>query len=189
VSSLGAVFFFVWCHLRWGRWDLYLETQRIGWNLAPDYLGLLKPQNLPLYTPIWSLDAWGAHGVSRVSVPLLVMTFLALGVLEVWVGRSPRSERLHVRAGLYFCALVMFYISVSGVLGLPRGHELKSMVRYGLCVHVMLVMILCHLLSRVPLLPKPARSAAPYLLGGYCTASFLVQLWFICLFAQGEWVG
>ena len=30
-ATLGALGFFLYCQLRWGRWDIYMLTQAAGW--------------------------------------------------------------------------------------------------------------------------------------------------------------
>src|SRR5438270_8092744 len=44
-STLGAVAFFVYCQIRWGRWDLYMLTQSAGWIVEPDYLVVFRPSS------------------------------------------------------------------------------------------------------------------------------------------------
>ena len=42
VSSLGTLLFLLYCQLKFGKFDLYMETQRIGWGNIPDYGALWK---------------------------------------------------------------------------------------------------------------------------------------------------
>ena len=42
-AMLGAIAFFVYCQLRWGRWDMYMLTQEAEWAIKPDYFAFFKP--------------------------------------------------------------------------------------------------------------------------------------------------
>src|SRR5207249_336860 len=33
VATLGAVFFFIYCQVRWGNWNMYMLTQAAGWGI------------------------------------------------------------------------------------------------------------------------------------------------------------
>ena len=44
-AMLGAASFFIYCLLRWGRWDIYMLTQQAGWAIVPDYLAVFKPES------------------------------------------------------------------------------------------------------------------------------------------------
>src|SRR5207237_10828133 len=50
-AIFGAIFFFVYCQWRWGRWDMYMLTQSAGWNIEPDYLAVFRPSHLRLLFP------------------------------------------------------------------------------------------------------------------------------------------
>src|SRR6201993_116167 len=36
VAMLGALFFFIYCQVRWGNWNMYMLTQAAGWGIIPD---------------------------------------------------------------------------------------------------------------------------------------------------------
>src|SRR5713226_3652431 len=44
-AIFGALFFFIYCQLRWGRWDMYMLTHTARWNIEPDYLAMFRPSN------------------------------------------------------------------------------------------------------------------------------------------------
>src|SRR4029079_13172197 len=50
-ASLGAISFFLYCFVRWGRWDLYMLTQNAGWAIVPDYLAIFKLENYHWLVP------------------------------------------------------------------------------------------------------------------------------------------
>src|SRR5262249_20340493 len=35
-ATFGAVAFFLYCQVRWGRWDMYMLPQEAGWSIEPD---------------------------------------------------------------------------------------------------------------------------------------------------------
>ena len=48
VDAAAAIGFFVYCHLRWGRWDLYMLTQEAGWAVHSRLSRGLQTGELPL---------------------------------------------------------------------------------------------------------------------------------------------
>ena len=48
---MGAVSFFLYCLIRWGRWDLYMLTQQAGWAIVPDYLAVFRLENYHWFVP------------------------------------------------------------------------------------------------------------------------------------------
>jgi hypothetical protein len=183
VASLGGLLFFVYCQVRFGEWNLYMHVQEKGWGIVPDYLGLFDPSNLQYYTPIWEIGMGGAHGVGRVSVPLIVLAFLAVTVLE-W--RRP-TIRLSERLGFYLAGAILFYVQVAALIGNEQA-PLKSIARYNLCVFVLLVMAIIHLLAHRPPLSGIRRSLAVYGLVAFDALALSIQMWFIWLFTNNVWV-
>ncbi|MGH7983268.1 MAG: hypothetical protein ACREFF_09010, partial [Candidatus Udaeobacter sp.] len=51
VATLGAVFFFIYCQVRLGNWNIYMLTQAAGWGIIPDYLAVLKPSSYRWLVP------------------------------------------------------------------------------------------------------------------------------------------
>src|SRR5437879_6183990 len=51
VAMFGAVFFFIYCQFRWGRWDMYMLTQSAGWGIEPDYFAVFRPSNYRWLVP------------------------------------------------------------------------------------------------------------------------------------------
>ena len=50
-ASSARVGFFIYCQLRWGRWDMYMLTQAAGWGIVPDYLAVFKPSSYRWLVP------------------------------------------------------------------------------------------------------------------------------------------
>src|SRR5438552_18143441 len=87
------------------------------------------------------------------------------------------------RAGFYFCAAVIYFISVSGVACV----EMESMLRYEFCVHALIVLAFLHFLRqfRPPLVLVRALGAAVALASA---AGLSVQGWYVWNFTRGNWV-
>jgi hypothetical protein len=185
VASLGGFLFFAYCQVNFGEWNLYFHVQERGWGVVPDYLGLFDPRNIGLYTPIWDPGPEGAHGVGRISVPVVVFVLLAIAVVEWRAAKT--SSRLPERLGFYLAGAILFYVQVAGLIG-KRDLPLKSMARYSLCVHVPLVMGIVHLIAHRPPLSGARRSIALYGLVAFDALALCIQMWFIWLFTNNLWV-
>lgn len=138
VAATGGIAFFVFCQLKFGRWDLYMETQRIGWNLGNDYLA---PLRLSSYR--WSDTRHQAIAVCLLALLVVVLAEFILRKRNREQGPAHWSARL---AALYM-ALVMFAISVLGT----ASANFASFVRYSLPVVVLLVLIAADLWSQARL--------------------------------------
>src|SRR6266567_513866 len=132
-ATLGALSFFIYCQLRWGHWDIYMLTQAAGWGIIPDYLAVFKPSSYRWLVP-W-LD--NPTEASQMSMTLGAMLFAAIAFCE-WLPAIRRRTGLPMRAGIYFCAAAIYYVSVSGVACV----DMESMLRYEFCVHALIVLAL-----------------------------------------------
>jgi len=94
-----------------------------------------------------------------------------------------RRTEWATRAGFYFCAAVIYYISVSGVAGV----EMESMLRYEFCVHALIVLAFLHFLHqfRCPPILLRAFGMAVALVSA---AGLSVQGWYVWNFTRGNWV-
>lgn len=179
VSTFGAGAFFLYCLLRWGRWDLYMLTQEAGWAIAPDYLALFKPASYrwpvpPLNDP----TQW-----SQLTMSLGALCFVAVAVFEIVMARRRRTG-WQVRAGIYFAAFITYYISVSGVASV----EMESMLRYQFCAHALLILAMMHYLGQVHPGAGAGRWFALVAVGIFIVASAALQGWWIWNFTRGNWV-
>ncbi len=177
LASFGAVGFFTYSQLRWGHWDIYMLTQAAGWGIVPDYLAVFKPSNYRWVVPALN-DPTEA---SQMSMTLGAALFFGIVACELslrrWAG-------LPIRAGVYFCAFVIYYLSVSGVACV----DMESMLRYEFCVHALIVLALLNFLSqfrKTPVLVRALGVAAVALLSatGLC-----IQGWYVWNFTRGNWV-
>ena len=179
VASFGAVGFFTYSQLRWGHWDIYMLTQAAGWGIVPDYLAVFKPSSYRWFVPALN-DPTEA---SQISMTLGAVLFVGIAVCELLPAIRQRAD-LPVRAGIYFCAFVIYYLSVSGVASV----DMESMLRYEFCVHALIVLALLNFLSQFrtpPVLVRAFGIAAVALLSatGLC-----VQGWYVWNFTRGNWV-
>ena len=179
VATLGALAFFVYSQVRWGHWNIYMLTQAAGWGIVPDYLAVFKPSSYR-----WLLPASNnPTEASQMSMTLGAVLILAIAICELF----PAIRRLAgwpTRAGLYFCAAVIYYISVSGVACV----EMESMLRYEFCVHALIVLALLNILGQLhksPIFLRAFGVAAAVLVSA---AGLSVQGWYVWNFTRGNWV-
>src|SRR5215475_14288893 len=121
VAACGGLVFFLLCQLRWGRWDLYMLTQAAGWGIVPDYLAVVRPESYRWLVPALN----DPTEMSQLSMTLGAVLFVAIAVAELIPAIRRRAD-LPVRAGIYFCAFTIYYLSVSGVACV----DMESMLRY-----------------------------------------------------------
>jgi len=178
-AIFGAIFFFVYCQWRWGRWDMYMLTQSAGWNIEPDYLAVFRPSNYRWLFPALN----DPTQMSQMSMTFGALLLIAIAVVELLPSIRRRTE-LSTRIGIYFCAAVIYYISVSGVASL----DMESMLRYEFCVHALIVLAFLHFLHQFRVPPPPLRifgMAAAVLVSAL---GLSVQGWYVWNFTRGNWV-
>src|SRR5437667_822150 len=178
-ATLGALSFFIYCQLRWGHWDIYMLTQAAGWAIIPDYLAVFKPSSYRWLVP--ALD--NPTEASQMSMTLGAMLFVAIAFCEL-LPAIRRRTGLPMRAGIYFCAAAIYYVSVSGVACV----SMESMLRYEFCVHVLIVLAFLNFLRQFrtpPMLVRALGIAAVALLGA---AGLCVQGCYVWNFTRGNWV-
>ena len=178
-AMLGAVSFFFYCLVRWGRWDLYLLTQRSGWAIIPDYLAVFKGASYRWLVP--ALD--NPTEASQLTMTLGGVTLVAAMLGEL-VPIVRRNFAWTTRAGFYFCAAVIYYISVSGVASVG----MESMLRYQFCVHTLIVLAIVHFLHQLPTPPLLVRAFGMAAIALLSAAGLSVQGWYVWNFTRGNWV-
>src|SRR6266446_10565480 len=179
VAMLGALFFFIYCQVRWGNWDMYMLTQTAGWGIIPDYLAVFKPSSYRCLVPALN-DPTEA---SQLSMTLGAVLLVGVTLCEL-LPTIRRPAGLPVRAGIYFCAAAIYYVSVSGVACV----SMESMLRYEFCVHVLIVLAFLNFLRQFrtpPMLVRALGIAGVALLGA---AGLCVQGWYVWNFTRGNWV-
>jgi hypothetical protein len=179
VASFGALGFFTYSQLRWGHWDIYMLTQTAGWGIVPDYLAVFRPSSYRWFVPALN-DPTEA---SQFSMTLGAVLFVGIAFCEL-LPAIRRQADLPIRAGIYFCALVIYYLSVSGVACV----DMESMLRYEFCAHALIVLALLNFLRQFrtpPVLVRAFGIAAVALLSA---AGLCVQGWYVWNFTRGNWV-
>src|SRR6266480_318141 len=73
-ATLGALWFFIYCQLRWGHWDIYMLTQAAGWGIIPDYLAVFKPSSYRWLVPALN----NPTEASQMSMTLGALLFVAI---------------------------------------------------------------------------------------------------------------
>jgi hypothetical protein len=120
---------------------------------------------------------------SQMSVTAGALLFLAIAICEFF----PPIRRLTnwpTRAGIYFCAAVIFYVSMSGVACV----SMQSMLRYEFCVHALIVLALVNFLHQAPLPPVFVRAFGMVAVALICAAGLSLQGWYVWNFTRGHWV-
>jgi hypothetical protein len=179
VATLGAGSFFLYCLLRWGRWDLYMLTQQAGWALVPDYLAVFKPASYRWLVPALN----NPTEASQMTMTLGGLLLIAVGVCEL-LPIFRRNVAWKARIGFYFCAAVIYYISVSGVASV----QMESMLRYEFCVHALIVLAIIHFLHQLRLPPLWVRAFGMAAIALLSAAGLSVQGWYVWNFTRGNWV-
>jgi hypothetical protein len=178
-AILGAVSFFIYCQLRWGRWDMYMLTQSAGWNIEPDYFAVFRPSNYRWLLP----ELNDPTQMSQMAMTFGAILLVLVPLCEFLPAIRRRTEWT-TRIGIYFCAAVIYYISVSGVASI----DMESMLRYEFCVHVLIVLAFLHFLRQFRLPPLPLRVIGITATVLACAIGLSVQGWYVWNFTRGNWV-
>ncbi len=178
-AMLGALAFFFYCQLRWGRWDLYMLTQHSGWGIVPDYLAVFRPASYRWLIP--ALNNPTEASQMTMTMGGLVLLLVILGELLPMVRRRFGWS---TRVGFYFCGAVIYYISVSGVASV----EMESMLRYQFCVHALIVLAILHFLNQLPTPRLWVRASGMAAMALLSAAGLSVQGWYVWNFTRGNWV-
>jgi len=179
VAACGGVGFFVLCQLRWGHWDLYMLTQAAGWGIVPDYFAVFKPESYRWLVPALN-DPTEA---SQLSMTLGAVLLVIIAVCEV-VPAIRRRAGLPVRAGIYFCAATIYYLSVSGVACV----DMESMMRYEFSAYALIVLALLNFLRQFRTPPVWVRALGMAAAALVSAAGLCVQGGYVWNFTRGNWV-
>ena len=178
-ATLGAGAFMLYCLLRWGRWDLYMLTQESEWAIEPDYLAVFKPESYRWLVPALN-DPTEA---SQMAMTLGALIFVVVAVCEL-LPAIRRRTAWATRIGIYFCAAVIFHVSVSGVASVA----MESMLRYQFCAHALIVLALLHFLHQFRTPPVLLRAFGMAMAALISAAGFSVQGWYVWNFTRGNWI-
>jgi hypothetical protein len=190
VTTLGGLSFFIYCQIRWGNWNMYVLTQAASWGIIPDYLAVFKPSSYRWLVP--ALNNPTEASQMSMTVGGLLLVGIALCELVIAFRRARRSRPTTMgnrtiwatRAGLYFCAAAIYYLSVSGVACV----SMESMLRYEFCVHVLIVLAFLNFLRQFRTLPMLVRGFGIAAVALFSAAGLCVQGWYVWNFTRGNWV-
>ncbi len=149
-STLGCLSFFAFCHYKWGVWNLYMQTQEAGWGLRAIWWAGLDPRNWlhwDLIRVVREFSEIGDGGQMPQYFNMFLTSFYLLTIVGIvlveWKVCSLRESGWRDRVPYYAAALGVLALSITGLYSL----ELRSMVRYSLVVHVLLVIPVVMLVS------------------------------------------
>jgi hypothetical protein len=179
VAACGGIAFFVLCQLRWGHWDLYMLTQAAGWGIEPDYIAVFRPESYRWLVPALN----NPTEVSQLSMTLGALLLVAIAVCEL-LPAIRRRAGLPVRAGIYFCAVTIYYLSVSGVASV----DMESMLRYEFSAYALIVLALLNFLRQFRTPPIWVRALGTAAVALVSAAGLCVQGWYVWNFTRGNWV-
>ena len=179
VAACGGIAFLVLCQLRWGHWNLYMLTQAAGWGIVPDYLAVFRPESYRWLVPALN----NPTEVSQLSMTLGAVLLAAVAVCEL-VPAIRRRAGLPVRAGIYFCAATIYYLSVSGVACV----DMESMLRYEFSAYALIVLALLNFLRQFRTPPIWVRALGTAAVALVSAAGLCVQGWYVWNFTRGHWV-
>ena len=150
LALLGGLSFFLYCQLRFGRWDLYMEMQRYFTGVQPNYQALFQASTYVLSPERWQVllspsapvkdpGLW-SDALSQLFVSVTLGSLIVASLVEGLSILAGRSRRWQEQLGFHLAAWAMFYIAVAGMS--PLGQ--RSMIRYCLPVHILQVLALLH---------------------------------------------
>jgi hypothetical protein len=178
-AMLGGLGFFLYCQLRWGRWDIYMLTQQFGWDIRPDYLAIFKPSSYHWLLPNLAYPA----EMSQMAMTLGGLMLLAMFTGEFFFPKQ-RPTNHSVRIVFYFAAFVLYFLSVSGVACV----NMESMLRYEFSLHPLIVLALLHYLHNLPFRSWLGRATAMAAIALIGAAGLGLESWYIWNFTRGNWV-
>jgi hypothetical protein len=178
-SMFGAILFFLYCQMRWGQWNIYMLTQAAGWAIVPDYLAVFKASSYRWLIPTLN----DPTAMSQMSMTVGALLFVAIAICEL-LAAVRRRTNWAARIGIYFCAAVIYYISVSGVANV----DMESMLRYEFSVHALIVLALLHFLRQFARPPVYMRALGIAAVALASAAGLTLQGWYVWNFTRGNWV-
>ena len=185
VAASGGFLFLLYCQLAFGYWDLYIMRQRRGWGINPDILFPLHQWPPKYLIPDITWPLHGAAQISRFAVAAAGCFFLATVLVDVLRAMRRTGRDWTGRIALYWCALVMFYVSTAGFSSL----NMSSMVRHTFGTYAILVLLGAH--SWASAGPAFRKRFAPYVIVSgiaVLVGMIAVQTLLIGRFTSGGWV-
>ena len=175
-ACTALLLFFGYCQLRFGVWDLYFLTQKLGWHIVPDYLFPLHAVQELRHARSWDRALW-------ISTWLLIAGAAILEVVSACFRQF--SQQRGLRVSLYICGFLLCYLSSAGV----AEKYFISFVRYSLpvCAMVLLGLASFWVVARKKF-PR-AMLAAGSIAIALAIASWVYMLSLTSKFLHDFWVG
>jgi hypothetical protein len=182
----GIVLFFGYCQVHFGRWDLYLLTNKVGWAVAADKMAFFRSKTywVPLPWNCWEDGYLAPKWFDHLTVPGFLAALAVLGGLEWRPMRQGLDTGWRWRAGLYAAAVSLFLLNVTG----KGSSDLNGMIRFSHPLVVLLVMAAAHYVSRVGLPLGRARVGLMALFVPWVAFAFVSQLVLFWRFTHQLWV-
>ena len=154
-------------------------TQAAGWGIVPDYFSVFRPESYRWLVPALN----NPTEMSQLSMTLGAVLLVAIAVCEL-VPTIRRRADLPVRAGIYFCAATIYYLSVSGVACV----DMESMLRYEFSVYALIVLAFLNFLRQFRTPPIWVRALGTAAVALVSAAGLRVQGRDVWNFTRGHWV-
>lgn len=190
-SWVGVSLFFIYCHARWGRWNLYEQTQKIGWGVQATYSAFFDSDLWIWETPHlnWHVPDFDTNFFSKLLSRYYTWTILLLIGIEIFFAQKPRLLNFikSRRFPLYFSATLMHVLAIVGLFSMG----LRSMSRYLLPVHILLVIAFISFLQerfKFQKLTLEVLTSFAVLFLLLCGTFFMIQKILIERFTTGQWV-
>ena len=117
------------------------------------------------------------------SMTLGAVLFVGIALCEL-LPVIRRQAGLPIRAGIYFCAAAIYYLSVSGVASV----EMESMLRYAFGAYALIVLAFLNFLGQFRTPPVWVRALGTAAVALISAAGLCVQGWYVWNFTRGNWV-
>jgi hypothetical protein len=185
-ASLGLVSFFGYCAYRFGYWDACVRCHAIGWAVHPRYRALFNLNLFHVGTPRSGLMAFDPVFVSRLCVPVFLVTFIALAVWEASLAarRKGQDTGWKTRLPLYLCSFLLFYVPVAGFF--TTG--MVSMSRFTVVVQAVLTPAVLHFVARSGAVSRRVRAVPLVGFVLWAVTAILFQAAMAYRFTRGFWV-
>jgi hypothetical protein len=185
VASLGGLGFFAYCQWRFGAWNAYLQTQQAGWNVHADWAFFLRPVNYIFFGSTWHPNVLWPDDLSRLVTWATLAAIVWLVRYEVRLARQTESQ-WQSRLVFYLAAIVLWVLHAAGVSPIL----LKSMIRYCLPVHALVLLAAADLVARGfgPAWPRPLSRRRRFWLAAGGLGLAALQAALLWRFLNDQWV-